>query len=72
MRLLRPALVADHIGISVGTLYRWAADPDRSFPPSRQVGPNVTGWLEAEVDDWLRSLPASASHMERWAGIGPR
>lgn len=28
------------------------------FPTRRRIGPNRVGWLEAEIDQWLRSRPS--------------
>jgi prophage regulatory protein len=56
IRILRKPEVIERVGKpGVTTLYRWIRDGH--FPAPRQVGPNTVGWLEDEVDAWLRSRP---------------
>lgn len=43
---------------SRSTLKRWVASGN--FPAPRKLGPRSLGWIEAEVDDWMRSRPAGA------------
>jgi predicted DNA-binding transcriptional regulator AlpA len=31
------------------------------FPPGRMVGPNTRAWIEAEVDDWIKSRPTTGA-----------
>ena len=47
--------VAALAGVSVATVYRWVAAG--YLPPPRRIGPNVSGWLSSEIDEWLRSRP---------------
>lgn len=50
-RVLRPGELAERLGISRVTLWRW--ERKGLLPPKRQVGPNVVGWLESEIDEWF-------------------
>lgn len=64
MKLLREKDVLERLGISRATLWRW--ERAGITPPRRQVGPNVVGWLEEEIDDFIASRPAldGAAHPE--------
>jgi prophage regulatory protein len=37
------------------TLYRWIQNGD--FPAPRRLGPGSVGWLESEINQWIRSRP---------------
>jgi prophage regulatory protein len=54
MKIIRDQLVADKIGAkSRATPWRLVkSDPD--FPRPLKVSPGITGWVEAEVDDYLQ------------------
>ncbi len=61
-RILRAAEVAECVGISRVTLWRW--EREGRIPPKRIVGPNVVGWLESEIEEWMASLPTSGARGE--------
>jgi prophage regulatory protein len=55
--LSRPE-VLDHIGVSFPTIWSWMKAG--KFPPAREMSGNDgkrVGWLESEVNDWIRSRP---------------
>jgi prophage regulatory protein len=54
----RPRLLAQKLGVSIPTLYRWVAAG--LLPSPRRIGPNTTGWLASEIDAWLRSRPVES------------
>jgi prophage regulatory protein len=53
VRLLRPRTVCERTGLSRSTLWRLERRGD--FPPHRQISTNAVGWLEEEVNAWIRS-----------------
>lgn len=53
--LLRIEDVCNLLGVSRTTLWRWRREG--MFPQPRRVGPNVVGFLESEVDEWLQDRP---------------
>lgn len=52
-RIVRLAELADELGISRESIYRW----ERSglIPRRRAFGPATAGWLRSDVDAWLES-----------------
>lgn len=52
-RLIRRQEVQHRVGVGRSTIYRWMADG--SFPKPVQLGKRSVGWIEHEIDDWLRS-----------------
>lgn len=54
-RLLRLGEVADRLGISKATVYRWLEGG--RLPARRAIGENTVGILESELTEWLRSRP---------------
>ena len=58
---LRPKRVALKLGVSVPTVYRYAADPDLDFPKRRLIGPNCSAWFEEDIDAWILSRPTATS-----------
>lgn len=57
-RLLRTPEVCERVGVGRTTLWRWEAE--ERFPRRRQVGGNVVGYLESEVNAWIASRPEAA------------
>jgi prophage regulatory protein len=55
VRILRVKEVAELVGVSTTTLWRWQRDG--LMPKRRQIGPNVTGWTEQEITEWLEDRP---------------
>lgn len=56
-RCLRAGELAERLGISRVTLWRW--ERSGRLPPKRQIGPNVVGWLESEIDEWFARTTSS-------------
>ena len=48
---LRPSEVARMIGVSRGTLYRWARHG--VFPPPVRLSGMTSGWTASVVEDWI-------------------
>ena len=58
-RALRPAQVAEKLGVSVPTIWRYCrSKPD--FPKARKLSERVTVFDEAELDAYLDSLAVAA------------
>lgn len=59
LRILRTAELAELLGVSRTTLWRWQREGN--FPPPIQLGHGTErplhGWLEQDVLDWLSSRP---------------
>jgi prophage regulatory protein len=53
MRFLRWLELHQKIGLSRPTI--WRLESRGEFPRRRQLTGNVVGWLESEVDEWIRS-----------------
>lgn len=53
MRILRKWDVAERVGVSPMTLWRW--EKANGFPRRVRLGAASVGYVEEEVDDWLRS-----------------
>ena len=52
VRLLRMSQVQNRTGLSRSTIRRWVARG--LFPQPIKLGENVVGWIEAEIDAWIR------------------
>lgn len=52
-RLLRPRVVCERTGLSRSTL--WRLERRGAFPRHRQISTNAVGWLEEEVNAWIRA-----------------
>lgn len=59
MNILRAPEAAKKAGFSVPTLWRKSKD-DPDFPKPVKVSDNVTGWIESELDDFLRRRVAAS------------
>jgi prophage regulatory protein len=70
--LLRKKEAADRLGVTTRTLERW--ERAGRFPARRRVGPNVVGWVEADVEEWIKSrerVPAKAAPLKARGSDGP-
>jgi prophage regulatory protein len=53
MRFLRIDEVMTRVGLSRPTI--WRLERANEFPSRRQLGRNSVGWLEDEIEEWIRS-----------------
>lgn len=53
MNVLRPRAAAAKVGLSRIHLYR--LERAGQFPKRVRLGPNSVGWLEEELEEWIRS-----------------
>jgi prophage regulatory protein len=51
-RILRKPHVQDKVGLSDATIYR--EEKAGRFPHRLRLGGNSVGWLESEVNEWIR------------------
>jgi prophage regulatory protein len=56
-RLLRTNEVLDRTGLGRTTV--WRMERAGQFPPRRQIGGGIVGWLESEVDAWIHDRPVA-------------
>ncbi|CAN5117329.1 hypothetical protein BH11PSE5_BH11PSE5_03400 [soil metagenome] len=53
MKILRKREVADRLGVSIMTIWRWEKRGD--FPRRLQLGSSSVGYLEDEIDRWVKT-----------------
>lgn len=53
-RLLRLPEVMDRVGLRRSAIYQRMSEG--RFPKSRSLGPKCAVWVEAEVEDWIKSI----------------
>ena len=58
VRILRPSQVLARTGLSKSTLYELVARG--SFPSPIRISGRATGWIEVEVDAWIRGRVAES------------
>ena len=56
-KILRKPAVQDKVGKSDATIYR--EEKAGRFPKRIQLGANSVGWLESEIDEWIRKKAAA-------------
>jgi prophage regulatory protein len=52
LRIHRLPEVKEQTGLSTATIYRRMRE--RKFPQQIVLGPNSVGWLESDIDNWIR------------------
>ena len=63
VRVLRLPRVQARTGLSRSSIYMRVAD--RSFPQPVRLGARAIGWIESEVDQWIRDqISASRGNAE--------
>ena len=58
VRVLRLPRVQARTGLSRSSIYMRVAD--RSFPQPVRLGARAIGWIESEVDQWIREQIAAS------------
>ena len=53
MRVLRKQQVAEQLGVSIMTIWRW--EKNGNFPHRIQLGSGSVGYLEDEVEQWIQA-----------------
>ena len=66
IRFLRLPEVLERTGLSRSTIYVRLAE--RRFPRPVSLGGRAVGWIEAEVDEWVRERIAESRVDGAWAG----
>jgi prophage regulatory protein len=61
--MIRMNVVKEMTGLSRSTIYQFIKDG--KFPEQIKLGDRASGWLEAEVDDWLQERIKRSRNMER-------
>jgi prophage regulatory protein len=56
--ILRPARVAQRLGVARGTIYRWINEGH--FPRPIKLGGGSVGWLASEVNQWITEQAAAS------------
>ncbi|MDH5357568.1 MAG: AlpA family transcriptional regulator [Gammaproteobacteria bacterium] len=51
-RIIRLSEVVNKIGLGKSTIYKMIFEG--SFPKQIKLGARSAGWLESEIDDWIR------------------
>ena len=54
-QILRIKTVSDRTGLSRSTIYNKVKAG--TFPRPKRTGKYATGWLESDIDNWIRNLP---------------
>jgi prophage regulatory protein len=54
-RVITRPMLQKRLSKGKSTLYRWIKNGD--LPAPRRIGPGSVGWLESEINQWLRDRP---------------
>jgi prophage regulatory protein len=54
-RILRTNETQDRV--KLGRTSIWRLEKAGDFPRRRKIGNGIVGWLESEVDEWIRNRP---------------
>ena len=49
---LRPKTVAEKLGISTTTIWRWVKDTNMHFPQPIKLTPTITVFKASEINEW--------------------
>lgn len=53
-RIIRKPELLEMVGVSHPTVWRW--EKAGKFPKRVSLGPNSSGWLESEINQWFENL----------------
>jgi prophage regulatory protein len=57
MRYIREKEVQQRTGMSRTT--RWRLEKTGNFPRKRKLSTGLVGWVEAEIEEWLKTRPTA-------------
>jgi prophage regulatory protein len=63
MRILRLRDVKAKTGLSESTIYELIARSE--FPMQMKLGPKAVGWVESEIDAWIKDRMDARAHASR-------
>ena len=63
MKFLNIKEVAELTGASRASIYRW--EKVGNFPQRRQISSSRVGWVESEIQNWMRARPPGLGQEER-------
>ncbi|WP_425221237.1 AlpA family transcriptional regulator [Pseudomonas sp.] len=63
MKLIRLSEVIDRTGLARATIYKYMAEGD--FPASVSLGGRSVGWVDEEIDVWIKSKVAARDRAQR-------
>jgi prophage regulatory protein len=59
LKILRVPAVTERVSICRSTLYDWISEKsprfDSTFPKPVKIGPSAVGWIESEINEWIKS-----------------
>jgi prophage regulatory protein len=58
IRLLRYCELNDTRGIGFSRRHLYTLESENKFPKRVPIGENRVGWIESEIDDWIRAKAA--------------
>lgn len=58
VKLLRYSDLQDTRGITYTRRHLYTLENERKFPKRVPLGENRVGWIESEIDDWIRERAA--------------
>ena len=56
MKIIRLPEVRERTGLSRSSIWR-LENKEGDFPSRRKLGDGAVGWIEEEVEEWIRSRP---------------
>jgi predicted DNA-binding transcriptional regulator AlpA len=61
LRIIRKLPTSDRVGFHPVHVMRKANDPDDDFPAPVQLGPRSVGFIESEIEEWIKRRMAERS-----------
>jgi prophage regulatory protein len=57
LKVIRPTELAEKLSLSTVTL--WRMEKRGELPPRRKISKRIVGWLESDIEEWLKERPFS-------------
>lgn len=62
MKIIRPKQLAKMLSVATVTL--WRMEKRGELPPRIQISSRAVGWLESDIQEWLRSQQSKSNNGE--------
>ena len=66
---IRPKALAEKLGVSTSTIWRWVKDSEMNFPQPIKLTPMITVFNASEIDAWHGLMSAKPTNTKQSKGL---
>jgi len=66
---IRPKVLAEKLGVSTSTIWRWVKDSEMNFPKPIKLTPMITVFKASEIDAWHSFMSTKLTNIQQNKGL---